>query len=70
MERTPASTLNQIIDVEKVLYSKNPALRKVVPKIVINYLKKIVHQDELNDFLTRFRTFEGCTPDRSLAEVP
>ena len=39
------------IDVEQVLYSKNPALKKAVPGFLISYLKKIVHQDELNDFL-------------------
>ena len=39
------------IDVEKVLYSKNPGLRKVVPKFIVNYLKRIVHQDDLNNFL-------------------
>ncbi len=39
------------IDVEEVLYSKNQALRKTVPGFVINYLKRIVHQDELNEFL-------------------
>ena len=39
------------IDVEKVLYSKNPALKKAIPGFIINYLKKIVHQDDLNDFL-------------------
>lgn len=42
-----------IIDVRKVLTSKNPALGKVIPGFLINYLKKIVHQDELNDFLSR-----------------
>ena len=39
------------IDVEEVLYSKNPALRKTVPGFIINYLKRIVHQEELNEFL-------------------
>jgi len=42
------------IDVEKVLYSKNPALKKAVPGFVIRYLKRIVHQDELNDFLRKW----------------
>ena len=41
------------IDVEKVLFSKNPGLRKVLPKFIINYLKKIVHQDDLNLFLEK-----------------
>lgn len=39
------------IDVEKVLGSKNPGLARAVPRFVINYLKRIVHQDELNKFL-------------------
>jgi putative hemolysin len=41
----------KLIDVEKVLYSKNPSLRKAVPSFIVNYLKRIVHQDELNEFL-------------------
>ena len=39
------------IDVEQVLYSKNPALKKAVPGFIIRYLKRIVHQNELNEFL-------------------
>ena len=42
-----------IIDVRKVLTSKNPALGKVIPGFLVNYLEKIVHQDELNNFLSR-----------------
>jgi 1-acyl-sn-glycerol-3-phosphate acyltransferase len=40
------------IDVEKVLTSKNPSLGRVVPGFLISYLKRIVHQDELNSFLS------------------
>jgi putative hemolysin len=39
------------IDVEKVLRSKKPTLAKVIPPFIVNYLKKIVHQDDLNRFL-------------------
>ncbi|HBC78070.1 MAG TPA: glycerol acyltransferase [Bacteroidales bacterium] len=39
------------IDVGQILYSKNPALRKIVPGFIVRYLKRIVHQDELNEFL-------------------
>jgi 1-acyl-sn-glycerol-3-phosphate acyltransferase len=51
-----ATGINEIqkIDVEKVLYSKNPALKKAIPQFVVNYLKRIVHQDELNDFLGKW----------------
>ena len=42
------------IDVEKVLSSKNPTLAKAIPGFIINYLKKIVHQDDLNSFLKQW----------------
>ena len=41
------------VDVEQVLYSKNPAMKKVIPGFLISYLKKIVHQDEINEFLSK-----------------
>jgi putative hemolysin len=41
----------KLIDVESVLRSKNPSLRKALPGFFINYLKRIIHQDELNVFL-------------------
>jgi putative hemolysin len=44
----------QEIDIEKVLNSKNPALKKIVPGFVINYLKRVVHQDDINTFLRKF----------------
>jgi len=42
------------IDVGQVLYSKNPALKKAIPGFLIRYLKRIVHQDEINDFLEKY----------------
>jgi len=39
------------LDVEQVLYSKNPALKKAIPGFLVRYLKRIAHQDELNEFL-------------------
>jgi putative hemolysin len=40
------------IDLDRVLASKNPRLAKIVPGFIKNYLKRIVHQEELNVFLT------------------
>jgi len=65
MEITPDRNEPQKIDVEKVLYSKNPALKKVVPHFVVNYLKRIVHQDQLNDFLEKC----GHLKDAALIEA-
>jgi putative hemolysin len=55
----------QKIDVEKVLYSKNPSLKKVVPGFIVNYLKKIVHQDDLNVFFEKW----GHLKDAKLIEA-
>jgi len=54
MGSEPVSPENQKIDVKAVLYSKNPSLARAVPGFVINYLKKIVHQDQLNEFLAKW----------------
>ncbi len=51
MEQKSGNSDPLIIDVENVLYSKNPSLAKAVPSFLINYLKRIVHQDEINNFL-------------------
>ncbi len=50
---TTSSETNDILqlDVEQILYSKNPALKKAIPGFLLRYLKRIVHQDELNEFL-------------------
>ena len=50
----------KLIDVENVLYSKNPSLKKTIPFFIINYLKRIVHQDELNEFLRTIWSSEKC----------
>lgn len=40
-----------LIDIDKILREKAPKQSKYVPGFVVSYLKKIVHQDELNVFL-------------------
>lgn len=42
------------IDLEKVIRDKNPRLAKTLPRFVIAYLKKIIHQDEINRILTAY----------------
>jgi putative hemolysin len=65
METSNGIKTSQRIDVESVLYSKNPSLKKVIPGFIINYLKKIVHQDELNSFLEKY----GQLKDAELIEA-
>ena len=65
MASAPDKKEIQKIDVEKILYSKNPALKKAVPGFVVNYLKRIVHQDDLNGFLEKW----GHLRDAELIEA-
>lgn len=39
------------IDIDKVLQSKMGAKSKFVPRFICNWLKHIVHQEEINAFL-------------------
>ena len=41
----------KFIDIEKVIAEKNPAVLKWMPSVILNYLKNVMHQDEMNDFL-------------------
>jgi len=43
------------IDVEQLIASKNPHLLKILPGFIIRYLKKVVHQDAMNDAIYRNR---------------
>lgn len=42
-----------LIDIDKVLSSKLGRKERFVPRFLVNWLKKIIHQDEINEFLTR-----------------
>lgn len=48
-----------IIDIERVIASKNPGLLKVLPGFVINYLKRVIHQKDLNVAIYANREKQG-----------
>lgn len=45
----------KLIDVEKVFRNKNEKMAQRIPRFIFNYLKRVVHQDELNGAITRFK---------------
>lgn len=47
------------IDLDKVFEKKNPKLYKMLPGFVMRYLKRIVHQEELNAFIREHGDDEG-----------
>lgn len=42
---------DKFIDVERVIKSKNPKLLKRLPGFVLRYLKRIIHEEEINNFI-------------------
>ena len=56
------------VDIDKVLRDKAGAKAKYVPRFVVNWLKRIVHQDGLNDFLAQHQGEEGTVWLRSVIE--
>jgi len=47
------------IDIDKVLINKNPKLYKLIPGFIINYLKRIAHQDDLNFIIENYNELHG-----------
>jgi putative hemolysin len=47
------------LDLEEVIRAKNPALLRALPRFVLNYLKKIIHEEELNDIARNNRDIFG-----------
>ncbi|MFO8053961.1 MAG: 1-acyl-sn-glycerol-3-phosphate acyltransferase [Bacteroidales bacterium] len=47
------------IDLEKVIASKSKHLARFMPGFVLWYLKRVIHQEELNDFLYKNRHYHG-----------
>lgn len=41
----------KFIDVKGLIQSKNPKLAKRLPKFVVSYLERILHQNEINQFI-------------------
>lgn len=47
------------IDLEKIIHNKNPKLLKILPKFILKYIKKVIHQDDLNSLLMQTKDSYG-----------
>lgn len=43
----------KFIDTEALIQSKNPKLLKRLPRFILNYIKKTIHEDDINDFMQK-----------------
>jgi len=49
----------QKIDLKQVFASKSEKIARLIPGFLISYLKRIIHQDEINDFLVNNHQKQG-----------
>jgi putative hemolysin len=48
--------MNKLIDIEEVLRQKTT---RKIPRFLVNYLIRTIHQDEINDIIVRYRDLDG-----------
>ena len=56
------------IDIDAILADKAPGLKKKLPQLVVRYLKKIAHQDDLNGFFRRYGHLHGADFAKAILE--
>lgn len=39
------------VDIENIIRKKNPKLLRVLPRFLLNYVKKIIHENDINSFI-------------------
>lgn len=49
----------KFIDIEKVIGDKNPRLLKLMPGFLIRYVKRIIHQEEVNTIINDYQHLYG-----------
>ncbi len=51
--------LRKFIDVKGAIASKSPALVKMMPRFVLNFIRRTMHEEELNQILARYQGVTG-----------
>lgn len=58
----------ELIDVDRIFKNKNPRVYNLLPRFVLRYIKRIIHQDEINQALIRFKDYMGVDFVRSILD--
>ena len=61
-------TAEKFIDIKEIIKKKNPALAKMMPGFVVSFLRKLVHEDEVNRIIYDYRDRYGLDFVRSILE--
>ncbi|GGH26315.1 glycerol acyltransferase [Sphingobacterium alkalisoli] len=54
-----ATEQDKFIQVREVIHKKSPKLAKWIPKPLISYLKRTIHEDEINYIMTTYKDLYG-----------
>ncbi|WP_140936682.1 1-acyl-sn-glycerol-3-phosphate acyltransferase [Sphingobacterium lumbrici] len=54
-----ATEQDKFIQVREVIHKKSPRLAKWIPKPLISYLKRTIHEDEINYIMTTYKDLYG-----------
>lgn len=57
------------IDVEAIIKGKSPRMAKALPKFLIRYIKRILHQEEINRFLEENKNLYGVDFVRAVLKL-
>ncbi len=49
----------KLIDIDAIINAKNPKLSKYIPGFILGYIKRIVHQEALNELFYEFGDLRG-----------
>ena len=47
------------VDIEQIIKAKSEKLHRLLPRFIINYIRRIIHEDEVNDILKRYHGYNG-----------
>ncbi|MEI6574650.1 MAG: glycerol acyltransferase [Bacteroidota bacterium] len=54
-ENNSAAERKPFFDLQGLIASKNPRLLRIMPGFLLSYLKRVIHEKELNDFMYNFQ---------------
>ena len=50
---------DKFLDIEKAIKDKNPRLLKLLPRFLLRYMKRIIHEDDMNQIIVNAEDKEG-----------
>lgn len=55
----PTAISEHFIDIEKLFGTKNPKILRILPKFIFRYLRRVIHEDQVNSMIYKHREKSG-----------